>query len=178
MENKKLKDIINEYINNGRKDEYFVARLLEECCGGTCEESTTDEDKYKHIDIWWNSPKAGRMGIDVKGLKKNKRNDSEVDDTIHWVEIQGVTGHKGWIYGEMDYIAFMTKTKVLFVRPKDLYGIILFKIAGKQLLSVCPNECYQPYRRFNRNDIILKVPTLDIEGIAHFKLDYSLNQEI
>lgn len=175
MKNKKLCQIIQEYLSNGRKDEDFVARLIEEICGGICEESTEREDKIKHIDIWWNSPKKGRLGIDVKGIKKNNRKDKEVDDSIHWVEIQGVTGYKGWIFGEMDYIAFMTRNKVLFVKPCDLYGLILYNIAGKQLTHNCPSECYVPYRRFKRQDIVVKVPTSDIENVAQFKLSYSLS---
>lgn len=57
MENKRLYDIIQDYLTNGKKSEDFVGQLIEELCGGTCAKSTTDEDKLKHIDIWWNSPK-------------------------------------------------------------------------------------------------------------------------
>lgn len=174
MENKRLYDIIQDYLTNGKKSEDFVGQLIEELCGGTCEKSTTNEDKLKHIDIWWNSPKKGRLGIDVKGIKKNNRQDKEVDDSIHWIEIQGVTGYKGWIFGEMDYIAFMTRKQVLFVKPCDLYGNILWNIAGKELVYKCPKECYVPYQRWGRKDIVVKVPTKDIECIAQFKLDYSL----
>lgn len=85
-----LKRIIDEYVREDRKDERFVASLLEHMCGGTCEKSTVDEDKKMHIDFWWNSPKKGRIGIDVKGLKRNRRNDSVKDDSIHWIEIKGI----------------------------------------------------------------------------------------
>lgn len=175
METSHLKDIIQDYVKNDRKDETFVSNLIEAKFGGRCYESTINEDKYRHIDLWWESPKKGKLGIDVKGLKKNNRNDNDVDDSIHWLEIQGVAGYKGWIFGEMDYIAFMTKRKVLFVRPNDLYGMVLFNIAGKELSRTCPKECYQPYQRFKRKDIIVKVPTADIQGIAHFDIDYSLD---
>ena len=51
MENKRLYDIIQDYLANGKKTEDFVGQLIEELCGGTCEKSTTNEDKLKHIDI-------------------------------------------------------------------------------------------------------------------------------
>lgn len=176
MKNKVLYDIINEFLDKGKSSETFVSELLENMCGGTCEKATKEEDKIKHIDIWWNSPKKGRIGIDVKGIKKNHRKDEDFDDSIHWIEIMGVTGYKGWIYGEMDYIAFLTKDKVLFVKPNDIYGKILINIAGKPLSNKCPSDFYVPYRRYGRMDIVVKVPTLDLMEIAQFILEYNLEK--
>jgi hypothetical protein len=176
MKNKILCDTIQDFLKNGRSSETFVSELLENMCGGTCENATQEEDRIKHIDIWWNSPKKGRLGIDVKGLKKNHRNDNYFDDSIHWIEIIGVTGHRGWIYGEMDYIAFLTRNKVLFVKPNDLYGKLLLNIAGKPLVDKCPNEFYIPYRRHGRKDIVVKVPTTDLAEIAQFILEYGLEK--
>lgn len=165
-----LYNTIQQYIQDGLNAELLVANLIEEKCGGKCSKTDLDDDKFKHIDLWWDSPRHGRLGIDVKGLRKNKRTDVHTDDTIQWVEIQGVTGHKGWIYGAMDYIAFLTNSQVLFVKPSALYGKLLFEIAGKPLETKCPSEFYLPYRRNGRKDIIVKIPTKDIEEIAHFIL--------
>lgn len=164
---------IHDYVRRGLDTELLVADLIEERCGGKCEKANLNDDKYKHVDLWWDSPKCGRLGIDVKGLKKNKRTDTITDDTIQWIEIQGVTGYKGWIYGAMDYIAFLTNSQVLFVKPSALYGKLLFEIAGKPLETRCPRDFYLPYRRNGRQDIVVKVPTKDIEVISHFKLSLS-----
>ena len=155
MKNKVLYDIFNEFLDKGKSSETFVSELLENMCGGTCEKATKEEDKIKHIDIWWNSPKKGRIGIDVKGIKKNHRKDEDFDDSIHWIEIMGVTGYKGWIYGEMDYI---------------------INIAGKPLSNKCPSDFYVPYRRYGRMDIVVKVPTSDLMEIAQFILEYNLEK--
>lgn len=168
----KLSDIIKEYVKEGGTAENFVAGLLESECGGVCRKSTEEEDKKRHIDIWWDSPKKGSIGIDVKGIKKKKWTDKDVDDSIHWIEIQGVSGLRGWIYGEMDYIAFVTKTDVIFVQPEKLYGHILYNIAGKQLVDVVPNEYYIPYQRRGRKDIVIIVPTEDLRRLSHFTIEY------
>lgn len=73
----KNKDYINNEIKKclieGKKDELKVGEALTQQCGGNFELSTMYEDIHKHIDIWWYSPKKGRIGIDVKGIRKNKR---------------------------------------------------------------------------------------------------------
>ena len=53
--------------------------------------------------------------VDVKALKRTNRNDNDVDENIHWVEIRNVRGKKGWLYGDSGLIAFETKDYFVFV---------------------------------------------------------------
>lgn len=162
----KSKDLIKGKLNEIKVGEYLV-----KACGGTYELADFYDDTQNNVDIWWNSPKKGRIGIDVKGVKKNHHRDDDdhYDDEIHWIEIVNTQGKKGWIYGNMDYIAFMLKKKILFVRPSDLYGLVLYNIVGKELVFANENlPFYQPYRRNNRNDIIIKVPSTDLEQKSVF----------
>ena len=63
----------------------------------------------------------------------------------------------------------MLKKKILFVKPSDLYGLVLYNIVGKELVFANENlPFYQPYRRNNRNDIIIKVPSTDLEQKSVF----------
>lgn len=167
------------YVNNeirkclvkGKETEFMVGESLVKYCGGTFEIASFEEDTKRHIDLWWESPKKGRIGIDVKGVKKLKRSDNETDDSMHWIEIRNTQGKKGWIYGDMEYIAFVTNHDILFVKPKELYGNILFNTIGKNLLHENINlELYSPYQRKDRKDVIIKIPTSELREISHFSI--------
>ena len=158
----------------GKRDELWVAELLTETCGGTWEEATRMEDRNEHIDFWWQSPRGGKLGIDVKGKRRHKRGDIESDGSIHWIEYINVQGDMGWAFGLMDYIAFITDTSILFVKPSKIQTYLIPLISGKETVYETPDEFYIPYQRrsWNREDVIFKVPTSDLIKIAHFKIDY------
>lgn len=160
---------MQEFLQEGRAAETLVADVLETVCGGSCTKSTMQEDKFKHIDLWWDSPKMGKLSIDVKGRKKNKRTDTHYSD-INWIEAVGIAGHKGWIYGEQAYVAFLTEDKILFVKPQRLIDVYEEKVKGKELVFDTPKDCYVPYQRakWGRKDVAFKMPNKDIEALAHF----------
>lgn len=68
------------------KVELKVMQITKDTFGGEVYKSTVDEDKKDHVDFWWISPKKGKIGIDVKGIRKN--DDGELDDTIFWIEFR------------------------------------------------------------------------------------------
>lgn len=171
MVRRKLNETIKEMYNAGLEDENFVMEAVMHTLGGTCEKSTKEEDMYHHIDFWWNSPKKGEIGIDVKGVKKKNRKDKEVDDTIHWVEIQNVKGNKGWIYGDAEYIAFRTLSHIIFVKTKVLQQWSEEKVDCSKLSYSNPKGCYIPYQRWQRQDIVYKIPTEDLIQLSDFIID-------
>lgn len=168
-------EVLKKYLTEGRKDEEIVANLIEEQLGGKCEKSNVREDKFSHIDLWWDSPKMGRIGIDVKGRNKNKRTDSEFSDN-HWIEAQNVSGNKGWIYGKMTYIAFRTKDKILFVKPQQLIDLYEQTLKGQTPSLYTPKDNYILYTRklFNNNDLAWRMPDSDLEKIAQFSIDLDI----
>ena len=168
---KKLNQEIQKFYINGLKDENFVMEAVQNTLGGKCEKSTPKEDRFQHVDFWWDSPKKGRIGIDVKGIKKKNRNDSEYDDTIHWIEIKNVNGENGWIYGNSEYIAFRTNTKIIFVKNTVLQKLSEDKVVLKDLVFKNPKECYVPYQRWGRKDVVYKIPTCDLINISDFIID-------
>lgn len=171
MVRKKLNETIEKMYKSGLIDETFVMEAVTHTLGGICEKSTKEEDMFQHIDFWWESPKKGRIGIDVKGIKKKHRKDKEVDDTIHWVEIQNVRGNKGWIYGDAMYIAFRTLTQIIFVKTSVLRQWSEEKVLGKELVHNNPKTFYTPYQRWQRQDIVYKIPTEDLIKISDFIID-------
>lgn len=171
MVERKLSETVRRMYNAGIEDENFVMEAVEHTLGGKCEKSSKNEDMYDHIDFWWDSPKRGRIGIDVKGIKKHNRKDSEVDDSIHWIEMMNVRGNLGWVYGKAEYIAFRTLKKILFVKLTTLQKFAEDKIKGKELVHKNPTECYIPYQRWQRQDMVFKCPTTDLEKLAEFSIE-------
>lgn len=171
---KGLGEVIKEAYEKGRIDEDFVMKAVEDSLGGECRKASWHEDIHDHIDFWWNSPRKGVIGIDVKGVKKNNRHDSKYDDKIHWLELQNVNGNPGWLYGKADYIAFRTFTRIIFVKRDTLLSFALESIKGKEVVYDTPKECYVPYKRkkWGRDDLSLKAMTKDLEEIADFCIDY------
>lgn len=162
-----LENVKKEFYEIGRKDEEFVMESTAKVFGGTCERSTRSEDMYDHIDFWWNSPKKGRIGIDVKGVRRNKRK-GELDDTIQWAELRNVQGNEGSLYGKAEYIAYRTFKDVIFVKRRKLLEFVLSKIMGKETVHQCPDEFYTPYQRWNRLDLVVKLPTSDLYALSDF----------
>lgn len=173
MINRKLNETVRQFYFTGRLDEDFVMDSVKYTLGGAVERSTQSEDRYDHIDFWWDSPKKGRIGIDVKGIKRNSRGDEKQDDSIQWLELQGITGKPGWLYGKAEYIAFRTFSKIIFVKREKLLSFALECVKGKETVYDTPKECYVPYKRkkWGRDDLSFKVYTSDLENIAEFCID-------
>lgn len=172
MISKQLSSIVYDYYLNGKLDEDFVMDAVKHTLGGDVTRASEEEYMYDHIDFWWDSPKKGRIGIDVKGIKKNSRNDNNTDDSIHWLELTNVNGNPGWLYGKADYIAFRTNSSIIFCKRQKLLDFILSKTENKEIIHNNPRECYIPYQRYNREDVIIKALTKDIEEMSDFSIEY------
>lgn len=173
MVTRKLNETVKQFYLSGRLDEDFVMDAVKHTLGGDVKRSTKDEDIYKHIDFWWDSPRKGRIGIDVKGLNKSNRHDSSYDDEIHWLELQNVNGKDGWLKGEAEYIAFRTPNSIIFVNRKKLLEFALESIKDKDVVYDTPKECYVPYKRkkWGRDDLSLKALNSDLIKLADFCID-------
>lgn len=166
-----------EFFEKGTTDENFIMEATEHFFGGKCyrssdEETRRREDRYDHIDFWWDSPKKGKIGVDAKGLKKSKRTDANYDDTIQWLELKGVTGYPGWLYGKAEYIAFRTNNAIIYTRRDKLAKFAEEKVKGKKLVFDTPRDFYVPYqrRKYGKKDITIKVPTSDIIEMSDFSI--------
>lgn len=149
----------------GIKDEEFVMNLTKDLFGGEVTRATRTEDMTMHIDFWWDSPKKGRIGIDVKGIRKD---DGVPNDKMTWLEFRAVNGKKGWLYGEEEYIAFITYSQVVYVRRETLATYAEKKIEGKETVFKRPSEYYIPYsrKRYGRDDLTIRVPMEDLIELA------------
>jgi hypothetical protein len=105
--------------------------------------------------------------VDVKALKKRRRSDPSVDDSIHWVELQNVNGDAGWLFGLADNIAFETLTEWLIVSRTALIDSLKSSIFKE---FVDTPEIYRMYRRKGRNDVIVLVPTKDLKILSNLEI--------
>ena len=162
-----------ERFQKAKEDEAFVGSALTYVIGGGTSGSTFKQDTKEHIDLLWDSPKRGVIGIDVKGVKANKTKKHDFDDSINWLELKNVQGKDGWLKGKAEYIAFRTFTDVIFVKRTKLLNFIEEKIQGKELVYKTPTEYYIPYQRraWKLQDIVVKVPTSDIRALADFTIN-------
>lgn len=174
MVSKKLSETVKQFYLSGRLDEDFVMDAVKHTLGGEVERSSKQEDTEHHIDFWWDSPRKGRIGIDVKGLNKNKRGDNQYDDSIHWLELQNVKGKNGWLKGKAEYIAFRTNSNIIFVNREKLLDFAIEAIKNKEVVYDTPRECYVPYKRlkWGRDDLSLKALTSDLLKLADFTIEF------
>ena len=175
MVSKKLSETVKKFYLSGRLDEDFVMDAVKHTLGGEVERSSKQEDTEKHVDFWWDSPRKGRIGIDVKGLNNNKRGDNQYDDSIHWLELQNVKGKDGWLRGEAEYIAFRTNSNIIFVNREKLLDFATEAIKNKDVVYDTPRECYVPYKRlkWGRDDLSLKALTSDLLKLADFTIEFN-----
>lgn len=168
-----LSNTVRKFFKEGLKDEEFVIELTEEKWGGKTRKATPKEDRNDHIDFFWKANEATEeIGFDVKGLRKNKRTDTEYDDSITWIELMNVQGNEGSVYGKAKYLAFVTNTSVVYVPRQKLVEFITDKIKGKNLVNSCPKDCYIPYNRKGRYDIIVKAKIDDLKEFAKQEIKF------
>ena len=122
------------------------------------------EDIHEHWDFSFN------IRIDVKTMKKLNRNDEDYNEDIHWIELRNVHGNKGWVHGKAQVIAFETKGSWILVERPRLIELLDSKILDKENFVTSP-ELYRIYRRSNRNDAVVLVPTNDLKDSSFLILD-------
>lgn len=167
-----LDKTIKEHLKEGKEKEQSFQELLESL-GMNVEKSSYWEDRNEHWDLKFIGPDGKEFKVDVKGLKKNKRSDSKVDDTIHWIEIQAVSSNpdklrKGWLYGKADYFAFEQLDSWIMVKKHNLQLLTYEKcIKHGKVARGNWDALYKKYTRVDkegvsRNDIMTKVKTEDL----------------
>ena len=132
------------FLRGGRLVEKAFAELL-----NNPKFSSDTEDQLEHWDV----------KFDVKGIKKVKRSDSETNEHIHWLEIKGITGMLGWVYGKADFFSFEIQNYWVVVAKQDLQSFISENIVKEY--SAYPT-LYKLYSRKGRQDIITMFTYYDL----------------
>ena len=148
------------FLLKGKKTEDFFASMFEPVFL-----PTKKEDIYEHWDV------SIGIKVDVKGMKKIRRHDSEPNENIHYIEIKTNTGHNGWAYGEADFFAFETESYFVIVEKKRLQEWIAKNVQKEYNDDGSLKFCVQPtlyhlYQKKECKDILTLVKTLDLCAIS------------
>jgi hypothetical protein len=143
-------------------------------CDEFIREAKRNEDIYQHWDVKVKI-KEEIMNVDVKGLKRLKRNEP-LDESIQWIEIKrGKTlekKHLGWLYGDADYFSFEMDEKWVVVDRKSLQDFVA-KNTIKEYKNV--PTLYHLYKRPNKytnmDDVLTLVETEKLIEIAKYIVD-------
>lgn len=150
---------MNNFLKKGKEVELHFANE----CLKSFKESTVQEDMLQHWDIMDTNT---NIKYDIKGLKKNKRRDSNCDESIHWVELTNVNGDPGWVRGKADYIIFETNNEWVEVDRKILKTFITEKVLNVDRKIYSEISLYKLYNRKGRKDVVTKVLTEDLKKIS------------
>lgn len=158
----------SDFYQEGLAKEKEFGDLLIKQFGGSWVHADRHDDMYNHIDLIY-TKKNQITKFDIKSMKKVNRKDAEVNDQIHWIELQNVRGNPGWIYGKADYIAFELQNSWLIVKRTDIIDWIDKKVTDKTIGK--SKDFYKYYQRWGRQDIVVKVKTADLRQIVKYEIN-------
>jgi len=148
-----LKSTIKSFLTKGKIAEREFSSLFNNVVT-----STEEEDMKGHFDL------KVVTKIDVKGLKKIRRNDSEVNENYHYLEIKSVNGQLGWLYAEeVDCFAFELKNYWIVVDKTSLQELV--KESVKKEYTPNPQP-YKLYQRSGRKDVMTLISSYDLCYLA------------
>lgn len=126
--------------------------------------ATKKENIFNHFDFLVTLKDGRRQAVDVKAIKSRRRGGLP-DPSVVFVEMRGVTGRPGWIYGKADYIAFEQPTGFFMVPRKGLLQ------RAEELLPMCARSMISGvamtiYGRNGRRDEMLVLNAEHIHDIS------------
>lgn len=128
----------------GLKAEASFQNLL-----GTSTKSGGISDRMDHWDF--------NVRFDVKKIRSV---DEFGESNYHWIELMNINGNEGWLYGKSDYFAFESKHYWIIVEAEKLRAFTERVVTNTEITYV--KEPYRIYRRKDRFDKIVMVPTIDL----------------
>ena len=149
-------------------------RFLDYCenNGFIVRKAETYNDIYQHFDFYVKNKNGVEVRIDVKSEKKLNRWDAKTNKEIQWLELKGVKGHEGWLYGKAHYIAFKYGTVFIIAKTKDLLELTLklrkLDSNGKPIICTSDDKkMYETLQRDDRKDEVVLVKTDDIKTLKY-----------
>ncbi len=84
-----------------------------------CRRATEDEDKYEHWDL-----KGGLQDLGTKRLTFDVKDNVDRERKAFPVELQGITGEPGWLYGKADCIAYNHPESFTVIWREELVALV------------------------------------------------------
>lgn len=148
---------MTEFTNDKKQPFLKKGKMVEQAFTSLFEKSNTStskEDQLEHWDVEFTTK------VDVKGLKKVKRGDVDVNEHIHWLEIKNISGGLGSCYtGLATFVVFELKKYWVIVSKEDLQNFIKENVIKE--FTEQPT-LYKLYRRKGRLDVLTLVTSYDL----------------
>ncbi len=130
----------------------------------------TAASNYANINDHWDlliEKESEKYRVDVKGMKRVSRRDSDVQDEWIWIELHGVREHdRGWLYaGKAELIAFEKKGSFVVVKRDDLIGLVKQLVDMDTAVYSARDARYKVYSRSGRPDRITMIETGKLKSI-------------
>lgn len=153
----------------GENTEAAFERLIKSK-GYSVRESTKDEDRLEHFDFTISKGKASYR-VEVKGKKRFKIFDrGRKTSEFLLVEFTGVTGHKGWLYGNADLVAFQMANDGFLVVPRKTLVKIAEEKCSPEEVDRRDDMLYKSYGRKDREDRVSAIRVSDIIETNNYQL--------
>lgn len=155
----------NSYLEGKRTEKLFLD--ICESNNYNCEKSDDYNDIYQHFDFKVIINNNVKTRIDVKSEKRLNRNDKNISEDIQWLELKGVSGYDGWLYGKSTHIAFRMKYKFLIFKRKDLLEFALknrkYDSNNNPIFCKSDNkQFYETLQRDGKQDEVVLVKISDL----------------
>ena len=165
MHNKRNKYDKRDCLEIGQRAEGVFARIAIQKGWGV-----TVASNYANINDHWDLLiKKGpeRYRVDVKGMKRLSRRDSDVQDKWIWIELHSVRERdRGWLYaGKAELMAFEKKGSFVIVKRDDLIELVEQLVDLNTTVHSAKAARYKVYSRPGRPDKITMIETEKLAGI-------------
>lgn len=161
---KNFYDVGGECLKSGQSAEDQFEKLI--AGRGSIRPASFFEQTNSHFDFLLTTQSGKTISYEVKARKKLKRADEKVNDSKIWVEIVGITGKPGWVYGKANYLVFEQENDFIIVDRKKLVDFIEKTCDLNDVVNDSYRALYKGYKRQNRLDLITLVYSRDIRNIA------------
>lgn len=126
------------------------------------------EEQFSHVDFIL-SKDGNEWRIDVKGAKRVKRTDSEVNYDTLWLEFKNGHGGEGWLVKEKgcEVIAFQQQNSFILVSRRELKELAEKLVDFNKLVTQSKNALYCIYKRFGRQDKLTMIKVEDLKQLNY-----------
>ncbi len=138
--------------------------------GFTVRNASSNEDRFDHFDFQLSNfnvnPIIPHTRYECKAMKKLRRQDAKPQDEWIMIEFKGISGHKGWLYGLADYLAFEQSADVIIVPRLSLVKLAEKLISQNKWVNNSADAKYCCYARNDRPEekvgMIMNADILDL----------------
>lgn len=150
MAKKKLYRASDNAIGSIETDNPIFGNLLVNAFGGTWRNSTSEEDKIHHIDIFHRPVNGMEYGIDIKTEAKIRRYEEKTNPDFQWIQVRTKMNSPGALYGKAKYFGFINSNGNLLT-PMKYVRKFYEEIVDKNEVTHHPMKENILYRRKYKN---------------------------